>query len=106
MRTRILVLVMCILANNTGCLIRTQIPPDSHDLNSHMDTIYVYLKPGIAYSDGHAIKLERPRIEGDYLYGLSGDTERSIAVEDIDWIEVLRMDQKKVIIATSVIGVY
>jgi len=71
-----------------------------------MDTIYVYLKPGIAYSDGHAIKLERPRIEGDYLYGLSGDTERSIAVEDIDWIEVLRMDQKKVIIATSVIGVY
>jgi len=68
-----------------------------------MDVIYVYLKPGIDYSDGYAIKLKKPKIEGDYLYGLSGNTERSIAVEDIEWIEVLRLDQKKVIIATSVI---
>jgi hypothetical protein len=80
-------LIAVLLLTSTGCLKRVPVPPTSEEVEkSHRGIIYVYLKPGVKYEDREVLIVEDPKIEGEYLIGMTDNNEITLPLEDIDSI--------------------
>lgn len=92
-------LAAVLFLNNTGCFKRVAVSLDSPKVDSD-DIVHVTLKSGVVY------KLTRAKFAGEYLMGMNQSKEIRIALQDIQSIEVVRFDQKKIMkgmIITSLI---
>lgn len=94
-------MILLIALNNSGCLKRITVPPTSQELRkSHENIIYVRLK---SEEKGRPLMLRNPKIEGEYLIGEIDHKQTKISLDDIESIEVVKIDKKKVIIISSII---
>jgi len=83
------------LLSTTGCLERVAIPvtPDQIETKKF---VYVTLSSGLEY------RLENPEIRNGVLVGIVEDIEVKIALADVQTIEVVQQDKKKIILGTAI----
>ena len=89
-QTVIFTLVITLFLNTTAGLKRVPVPLDSHEVRIN-DTIMVFLKSGIKH------ELNRPKFEDDYLVGINRNKQIKIPLDDIESLEIIRFDRKKII---------
>lgn len=98
----VFVLILIFLLNSTACLKRVTITPESREIKSHMNIIYVYMKPGREYLGKSVLKIKDAKVDDTFLTGMSENEKIKIRLVDVNSIEVLRIDKKKVIIGSSI----
>lgn len=98
----IFVLILIFLLNSTACLKRVTIPPVSGEIKSHMNIIYVYMKPGGEYMGKSVLELKDAKVDDTFLTGMSESEKIKIRLVDINSIEVLRIDKKKIVIGSLI----
>lgn len=91
-------LITVLLITSTACVKRVSILPDTREIKSYMDRIYVHLKPGKAYMGKSVLAVKNPKVEGHYLIGKRRNSKITIPLDDIDSIEIQRFDAKKTLI--------
>lgn len=101
-RVLLVSLIMTLGLNETGCLKRVSVQKNSPQISkSHSDIVYVYLKPGMLYQDKDFLTVNNPKLEGEYLVGTSKQGAVKIPLDNIDSVDVVKYDKKKVIIWTT-----
>ncbi len=100
----IFTLISILLLNSTSCLRRATIQPESAEIESQRHTIYVYMKPGAAYLGNSILKLKDAKVDDNLLTGMIESEKAKIPLGNIESIEVLRLDKKRVVIASMIIA--
>jgi hypothetical protein len=86
-----------LLPNSIACVKRIAISPDATEIKSFNNRIYVHLKPEKSYFDKSALLVTDPTVEGDYLIGSVQNKRIKILLNDIESIEIFRIDKKKTV---------
>lgn len=93
-------MILLLMLNSSGCLKRITVPPTSPELRkSHGNIIYVRLKSD---EKGRPLIFRNSKLEDDYLIGEVNHKETRVSLSDIESVEVVKIDKKKVIIFSSV----